>query len=103
MLVLAVAVVLGGALISTAEQLAAERKRLARGLPAARLAYLGMEQDSLGLTALRERPTPTAPPLVDWLATLHAEQRLRPTRLELQAAGTDGLARFDAMFEVGGQ
>lgn len=141
MLVLAVAVVLGGALISTAEQLAAERERLARSLPAARLAYLGMEQDSLGLAALRERPTPTAPPLaalpdsiraaasargieaaariagdrvevggratlpalVDWLATLHAEQRLRPTRLELQAAGTDGLARFDAMFEVGGQ
>ena len=141
MLVFAVAVVLGGALISTAEQLAAERERLARSLPAARPAYLGMEQDSLGLAALRERPTPTAPPLAalpdsiraaasaSWhrrrgadrrrsggsrrpchpacarglLATLHAEQRLRPTRLELQTAGTDGLARFDAMFEVGGQ
>lgn len=93
MLVLAVAVVLSGALISTAEQLAAERKRLARGLPAARIAGDLVE---VGGRA-------TLPALVDWLATLHAEQRLRPTRLELQAAGTDGLARFDAMFEVGGQ
>jgi len=55
MLVFAVAVMLGGALISTAEQLAAERERLARSLPAARLAYLGMEQDAAGLAALRER------------------------------------------------
>lgn len=141
MLVLAVAVVLGGALISTADQLAAERERLARSLPAARLAYLGMEQDSLGLAALRERPAPAATPpaalpdsiraaasaraievearmvgdrvevdgrstlpaLIDWLAALHAEQRLRPSRLELQPVGSDGRARFDAVFEVSGR
>ena len=143
MLVLAVAVVLGGALISTAEQLAAERERLARSLPAARLAYLGMEQDSLGLAALRERPAPAATPpaalpdsiraaasaraievevearmvgdrvevdgrstlpaLIDWLAALHAEQRLRPSRLELQPVGSDGRARFDTVFEVSGR
>lgn len=141
LLALAAAVVLGGGLIALAEDLVAKRERLARSLPAARLAYLGMEQDSLGLAALRERPALAAPPLaalpdairaaagareieadartagnlvevggrttlpalVDWLAALHAEQRLRPSRLELQPAGSDGHARFDAVFEVGGR
>lgn len=139
LLALAAAVVLGGGLIALAEHLVAERERLARSLPAARLAYLGMEQDSLGLAALRERPAPAATPpaalpdsihaaasaraieaearitgdrvkvegrstlpaLIDWLAALHAEQRLRPSRLELQPVGSDGRARFDAVFEVG--
>ena len=143
LLALAAAVVLGGGLIALAEHLVAERERLARSLPAARLAYLGMEQDSLGLAALRERPAPAATPpaalpdsiraaasaraievevearmvgdrvevdgrstlpaLIDWLAALHAEQRLRPSRLELQPVGSDGRARFDAVFEVSGR
>ena len=141
LLALAAAVVLGGSLIALAEHLVAERERLARSLPAARLAYLGMEQDSLGLAALRERPAPAATPpaalpdsiraaasaraievearmvgdrvevdgrstlpaLIDWLAALHAEQRLRPSRLELQPVGSDGRARFDAVFEVSGR
>ena len=37
------------------------------------------------------------------LAALHAEQRLRPSRLELQPVGSDGRARFDAEFEAGGR
>ncbi len=140
LLALAAAVMLGGGLIALAEHLVTERERLARSLPAARLAYLGMEQDSLGLAALRERPAPTLPAiatmpdsiraaaaargiaadarvagelvevgglstlpaLVDWLAALHAEQHLRPSRLELQPVGSDGQARFEAVFEVGG-
>lgn len=140
LLVLAAAVVLGGTLIAAAEHLVNAHERLTLSLPAARLAYLGMEQDSLGLAALRERPAPPAPPLaalpdsiraaarahavdaearlsgdqvevsgsatlpdlVNWLSALHAEQRLRPTRLESQPAGRDGRARFDALFEVGG-
>ncbi len=141
LLALPAAVVLGGGLIALAEHLVAERGRLARSLPAARLAYLGMEQDSLGLAALRERPAPAATPpaalpdsiravararaieaearmvgdrveveghgtlpaLIDWLAALHAEQRLRPSRLELQPVGSDGRARFDTVFEVSGR
>ena len=141
LLALAAAVVLGGGLIALAEHLVAERERLARSLPAARLAYLGMEQDSLGLAALREHPAPAAnppaavpdsiraaasaraievearlvgervevdgrstlPALIDWLAALHAEQRLRPSRLELQPVGSDGRARFDAVFDAGGR
>ncbi len=141
LLALAAAVVLGGGLIALTEQLVAERERLARSLPAARLAYLAMEQDSLGLATLRERvpPTPPAlatlpesirtaararaieaeariagervevsgraalPTLVDWIASLHTELRLRPSRLELQPAATDGRARFEAVFEPGGQ
>ena len=139
LLLLAAMVLVGGGLVAVAEHLADERERLARSLPAARLAYLGMEQDSLGLAALRERPpaaaTPlealpdsiraaanaraneaearvagdrvevsghaTLPALIDWLAALHAEQRLRPGRLELQSASADGRARFEAVFEVG--
>ncbi|MBV2262012.1 MAG: type II secretion system protein M [Thauera sp.] len=141
LLALAAAVVLGGSLIAAAEHLVAERERLTRSLPTARLAYLAMEQDSLGLAALRERPAPARPPLaalpgairaaastrgieaeariagnlvevggrttlpaaIDWLAAVHAEQRLRPTRLELQPAGSDGQARFEAVFEVAGE
>ena len=141
LLVLAAAVVLGGTLIAAAERLVNAHERLTLSLPAARLAYLGMEQDSLGLAALRERPAPPAPPLaalpdsiraaasaraievearlvgervevdgrstlpalIDWLAALHAEQRLRPSRLELQPVGSDGRARFDAEFEAGGR
>ena len=53
LLVLAAAVVLGGTLIAAAERLVNAHERLTRSLPAARLAYLGMEQDSLGLAALR--------------------------------------------------
>lgn len=45
----------------------------------------------------------TLPALIDWLAALHAEQRLRPSRLELQPVGSDGRARFDAEFEAGGR
>lgn len=141
LLALVATVVLGSTLIALAEHLVAERERLARSLPTARLAYLGMEQDSLALAALRERPVLAAPPiatlpdsirasanargivaevriagdlieagghitlpaLVDWLATLHAEQRLRPKQLELQPAGSDGRARFEAVFEMGGK
>jgi len=50
-------------LIALADYLASERERFARSLPAAHLAYLGMEQDRLGLAALKERPVPTALPL----------------------------------------
>lgn len=141
LLLLAAMVLVGSGLVAIAEHLADERERLARSLPAARLAYLGMEQDSLGLAALRERPAPAATPpaalpdsiraaasaraievearmvgdrvevdgrstlpaLIDWLAALHAEQRLRPSRLELQPVGSDGRARFDAVFEVSGR
>lgn len=138
LLAIAASVALGGCLITLADHLANERQRLTHTLPAARLAYLAMEQDSLGLAALRERPPPAAPPLaalpnsissaasargftveprltadsivvvgttslpalVDWLAALQAEQRLRPRRLELQPASTDGYAPFEAVFEV---
>lgn len=136
-LAIATSVVLGGGLIALTDHLVSERERLARTLPAARLAYLAMEQDSLGLAALRERPPPATlplaalpasissaasargftveprltgdsvvvvgttslPALVNWLAVLQAEQRLRPRRLELQPASADGHAQFEAVFE----
>ncbi len=138
LLIIALAVVLSGGLIALADYLASERERLTRSLPAAHLAYLGMEQDSLGLAALKEHPVPTTRPLaalaesiqasasvrgvvveprlngdiieasgtatlaalVNWLAALQAEQRLRPIRLEVQPATVDGRARFAAVFEL---
>ncbi len=138
LLLIACMVVLGGGLLALADHLASERDRLARSLPVARLAYLGMEQDSLGLAELRERPVPPAPAraalpesisaaakargfvvdarlngdvievggstnlqaLVNWLAALQAEQRLRPLRLEMQPATAEGQARFEAVFEI---
>jgi len=141
LLVLAAAALIGGGLIAVAEHLATERERLARSLPAARLAYLSMTQDSLGLATLRDRPATTPPPLaalpdsiraaakaraieaevrttgdllevngratlpalVEWLAALHAEQRLRPGRLELESASEGGQAGFKAVFERGGR
>lgn len=137
---IAAAVILGAGLLTLAERVSAERARQARSLPTARLAFLAMEQDSLTLAALRERPppppTPVAalpdsvraaaqargieaevraagevlevrgstelPALIDWLATLHAEFRLRPRQLELQAADGTGRARFEARFEAAG-
>jgi len=72
LLLIAAAVVLGGGLITLADHLASERERLARSLPAMRLAYLGMEQDSLGLAALRQRPAPAVPPIASLPDTIRA-------------------------------
>lgn len=137
---IAATVILGAGLLTLAERVSAERARQARSLPIARLAYLAMEQDSLTLAALRERPPPPATPaaalpdsvraaaqargieaevrvagevlevhgstelpaLIDWLASLHSEFRLRPRQLELQAADGTGRARFEARFEAAG-
>ena len=44
----------------------------------------------------------TLPALIDWLASLHSEFRLRPRQLELQAADGTGRARFEARFEAAG-
>lgn len=137
---LASAVILGAGLIVLVDLVSTERERLARSLPGARLAHLAMEQDSLRLAALRERPPPAATPasalpdsvraaaqargidaevraaaallevrgsaelpgLIDWLATLHADFRLRPQQLDLQPADGAGRARFEARFEAAG-
>lgn len=98
LLVIALAVVLSGGLIALADYLASERERLARSLPAAHLAYLGMEQDSLGLAALKERPVPTALPLAALPESIKASASVRGIVVEprlngdvIEASGTTTL------------
>lgn len=87
MIVLAAIIVLGGAVVGVADWIAAERARLARSLPAARLAYLSMEQDSLALAALRERPQPAPAALATVADSVSAAARVRNIQAETRVSG----------------